>query len=406
MRTEWLPRAAPVFLALLGTACVYEARVELESDLATDSALTVGASEGGVATSTRTGQQQSEGAGDSVTPTQGQDEDADATGDGGSCQLPNQTIVCDEPGSGDPFHAMGLGCTRDPTLGIPIARAQHSSDDASAWRVLSQFGNAHWEPRAGAGMLLLSTGRLPQPDRARYLSVDIGHTDSVDLGSNANPDGVELAAPIRVESGSGLNPFEDCDGVNDCSNTLAGAWDADGRAHDLQWLRFEARVPQGVQSFSLAAAWFSAEFPRRVESPEHRYDDLFAVWMTGREFTGNVAAFSSGGAMDAAGLATHLLTGSGHLSTDSPVLLNTGFQGSTGRPCSIRGWDFGDCPRGAASGWMRVRAPVSPGETIIVAVALFDQGDDQYDTMALLDDFRWHCEACRFETGCAGLHPL
>ena len=49
----------------------------------------------------------------------------------------------------------------------------------------------------------------------------------------------------------------------------------------------------------------------------------------------------------------------------------------------------GDCAQGAATRWLQVRGNVKPGEELMLRLALWDVGDDQFDSTALLDAFRW-----------------
>ncbi len=37
--------------------------------------------------------------------------------------------------------------------------------------------------------------------------------------------------------------------------------------------------------------------------------------------------------------------------------------------------------------------PVTPGETITLRLVLFDEGDDQLDSLVLVDNFRWGTDA-------------
>lgn len=81
------------------------------------------------------------------------------------------------------------------------------------------------------------------------------------------------------------------------------------------------------------------------------------------------------------------------------VSVNNGFF----QDCGGNGKNCGTCPFGTASlagtgfdqvsggstEWLTTDAPIAPGETITLELVLFDVGDHEYDTLVLLDNFRW-----------------
>ena len=46
----------------------------------------------------------------------------------------------------------------------------------------------------------------------------------------------------------------------------------------------------------------------------------------------------------------------------------------------------------AGTKWLTTTAPVTPGETIEVVLAVFDLSDGVLDTVVLVDNFLWTCE--------------
>ena len=134
-------------------------------------------------------------------------------------------------------------------------------------------------------MLALSTGTLPRPDAQGRLIQAPGNG-----GDNDNPDAVQLPPPLTPEMGSnegeGGTPFEDCDGVGDCSDSLRAQWEAgQAEANDLLWLQFEMVAPAGTYGFSFDFAFFSAEFPEYVGS---EFNDVFVAWSSSESYTGNL----------------------------------------------------------------------------------------------------------------------
>lgn len=310
-----------------------------------------------------------------------------ATGETGSACMFDQAPACE--GVNDPWKAIGLGCA-----GTPIADETVDAPEPSAYRVASQFGNAYWSAREGAQLLVLTTGSLPIPDVNGRVSVPAG---SAQPGTdNAAQNGGDLPPPISPTPG-GAAPYEGCDGVGDCSDSLPDAW-TPGTAVDMITLAAQVTAPAQAAGFALDVAWLSAEFPERADEPD---GDLAIVWVSSEGFTGNLLTLD-GAALSAMGARSRVVEG--ELVGDHPALQSTGFEGVEGPPCD-HGWAvYQSCPVGGAIDWGTLRGPVGPGETIALTIALLDRWDGLTDTVLLLDAWRWTCEACALGVDC-GLVP-
>lgn len=309
------------------------------------------------------------------------------------CEIPSGQSECDT--TGDPFNAIGLGCSASSQDAIPIEDAALVSADDGAWRIAAMYGNEHFTATANTRLLVMTTGVLPQPDGAGRLTLPVGPTRAAN-GNNGNPDAQSLPAGVQATSGSaggaGGQPFVHCDGVGDCSETLPRHFEA---ANDLVSFHFDVEVPAGTFGYEVDLAWFSAEFPERAGDPAN---DLLVWWQSSEKYTGNLATISTTSGvpepMSATGLAEYIVsqtdvTGTGALVT------GTGFSGSTTSPCSPLGLGtYPQCPLGATTGWLTLRGPVNPTETVTTIVALFDQGDRNLDTTVLIDNWRWDCAGC------------
>lgn len=308
---------------------------------------------------------------------------ADASESGGACE---PAPPCE--GEGDPFRAIGLGCPETPLAGAPTL----TSSDPRAVRVLRQFGNATWVAREGASFLALSTGVLPFPDANGNVTRPPGAARAAE-GANDNPDFQDLPAPLVAAPGAAGAPYQDCDGVGDCSNSLPGAWQVQS-AQDLVWFDLAALAPEGARSYRLEVALLSAEYPDRSDNP---LVDLFVLWIVSEGFTGNLAAWQ-GEVFGAHGLRDPILAGG--LVGEAPGLVGTGFDGLREHACDF-GWAaYPKCPNGGAAGWFTLTGPAGPGESVRVTAALFDQWDALADTTVLLDAWRWRCEACVLGVDC------
>lgn len=316
------------------------------------------------------------------------------------CEAPKGHSVCDT--DGDPFHAIGLGCVGGPRDTQPILDPQLQSTDPSAWRVIREYGNPTWGASEGSNVLAMSTGSLPMPDGSGLLQVPLGQTDAPGGGNNGNPDGVGLPGPVQPVPGSmggaGGQPFEGCDGIGDCSDSLPLPWQAGGPARDLAWMSFDIDVPAGALGYQVDLAWFSTEFPARASQAG---TDVTVWWQSSEAFTGNVATLD--GAALSASTATAWLAAQGVVGPD-PTLASTGYEGTTGSACNYPGGSYPDCPRGVSTGWLTLNAPSEPGETMSIVVAVFDLLDANRDTTVLIDNWRWYCPGCQPGVDC-GLAP-
>jgi hypothetical protein len=320
-----------------------------------------------------------------TTETETGDGDTTETGDGETgdplCPLAEALVPCDADDD-DPFHAIGVGCPGDAPASIPISGSVFTSPDAGAWKVAEEFGTSgDWTPHEGEKLLIISTGALPNPNMSGQ--VVLGEADTQIGTANGNADNVaNLPNPIEPQDGSGGVPFEACDGMNDCSDTLQAQWElGESRANDLLWFRFDLEVPADANGYEFDFAFFSSEYPEWVDT---MYNDVFVVWTTSETYTGNVT-FIDGQPLTITALADSILYEGNDTQLDG-----TGFDGVGGGPMGMGMME----PIGGGTGWFTASGSAAPGETFTLAWAVFDMGDAYYDTTVVLDAFKWSCEGC------------
>jgi hypothetical protein len=178
-----------------------------------------------------------------------------------------------------------------------------------------------------------------------------------------------LPAPLRVNNVGG-----DCTtdpsllGTGDCSNTVQGQFSQGGSAFDYTEVRIEGKVPESNNSLSYDFAFFSVEYPFYYDT---EYNDMYVGWLESESWTGNISFDEQG----------------------QPISLNAGVldfrdDGGTMVP------EFaGTCmKRHAGTKWLSTTAPVTPGETITLVLAIFDLSDPILDSYVFLDNFVWGCE--------------
>ena len=319
------------------------------------------------------------------------------------CEAP-QLAPCDAT-SGDIFHAIELGCdTVDGFTGGAVhleppskpAEELMGALDPVSYRVLRRFG-AHpdaWTPRAGDKALLISTGKLPKLDAVGALIAPPGSAQAG--GGNNNPDyktGLPQGQIVIDPSDGGAQPFTDCESGLDCSNTLQGQWKQTPRAHDFFYLELQTVVPPGTRGYAIDLAFFSSHFP---EYNHNVYNDMVVLWSQSEAHVGNVAYVrsQSGDDVDYGPMTLGELLDAGWLTyagSAAPELMGTGYDGAPDQ-------------QGGATQCLTAVGPAQPGETLTLALAVFDLDDQVRDSALLLDNFRWSCGGCTLADSC-GLRP-
>jgi hypothetical protein len=142
---------------------------------------------------------------------------------------------------------------------------------------------------------------------------------------------------------------------------------------DVQQLEVELVAPTNATGFSFDLIFISSEYPEWVGS------EFLDTYYTLVDVPGspriNITADTAG----------QPLTVSNAMLEDPPVtsLAGTGYSdiitstGGTVEAC------------GSSSGWLRTTAPVEPGQAFTITFSIHDEGDGIYDSLVILDDFRW-----------------
>ena len=306
----------------------------------------------------------------------------ETTTSGEVCEAPGLLNVCDDGNDSDPFHALGLDCPGADTNSIKIKQKVFMSQKV-AYTVARGFGTAEdpnepgkllFRPREGERLLIISTGQIGTLDPDGILTEAPG--SQYNNANNFNPDNPNaLPAPMSPQVGSnggaGGTPFEGCDLVNDCSDSIDPNWTlGNGDPNDLLFASFQVTVPGGTYGFEFDVAYFSSEYPEYVGD---KFNDMFIGWSTSEAYTGNVTFYNKQ-PFTVTSLAEPMEQ-SGYTDQE-PELAGTGFEG------------YG------STGWTTVSAPVLPDETFTFAFAIMDMGDSSKATVAVLDHWRWSCKGC------------
>jgi hypothetical protein len=314
--------------------------------------------------------------------TSGDGDGTSGDGDGDDCEAPATHMTCDSVAENPtPDQAVGLNCPGDQYDSTQTVAASFSSPDSNAWRIARQFGTSgDWVNTEGDQMLVISTYTVPAPDGTGM--IDAGNEYYVTGGGNSNPDNQALPSPMSAANG-GAPAFTGCDGVNDCSNSLQSQWQQGGsQANDLIWFDFSVDVPGGTYGWTMDFNFITAEYPNWVNT---EYNDILVVWNSSEAYTGNVCFVGDEPCtVTALQDAIEDAANGGAIHT-SPKMAGTGMKSSGGIFAT---------PGGGATGWYQMQGQAVPDETLEITVALFDMGDTLWDTLVLLDNWRWDCEGC------------
>ena len=317
------------------------------------------------------------GDGDGDSTTGGTTGDGDGDGDP-ECGAPANHITCDASNSNPTqMQIIGLNCPGTEYDSTQTTSSSWSSPDSGAWTTARQFGSSgDWTAREGDQMLVLTTGKVPGPNGNGTVTVSNGQYPNLFGSGNSNPDGQALPGPIRSAHGSNGTPFMGCDGVNDCSDSLLAQWQlGDEEANDLLWFQFSVDVPVDTYGWTMDFNYLTAEYPNYVGDS---FNDIFVVWESSEAYTGNVC-FVDGQPCTVTALAGAIQnTGAGGSPPGSAAMAGTGMSNS----------------EGGGTGWYQIEAASVPEENVEITIALFDMGDSIFDTVTLVDNWRWNCEGC------------
>ena len=329
------------------------------------------------------------------------------------CQAPPEYVNCDDSitltdkaDKTNALKAIGI-CNDTPANSVVTSDFVFESSNNAAWQVARGFGTHQidhdgdpatdprliYSPREGSTFLMMSTGIIKTPDPQTGVVVETINSQ-VNNGNNNNSDDNTLPAPFRYEQGSnngaGGTPFQQCDGVKDCSDSLQAQWIL-GKSdpNDRIFFTFKTKVPAGTYGYSFDFVFCSAEWPTYVGTG---FNDMLIAYQVDPAadnpdadppidpYTGNVT-FIPDPNDNTKGLPLTITAldpyfdGPGYTYDEEP-LKGTGFEGR------------------ACTDWFTAKGGVQPGSDVTIGFFLADMYDSILATGVLLDNFRWDCEGC------------
>lgn len=295
----------------------------------------------------------------------GADDDCDGVADNEPADC-DSGFAIDDPNALNGARAIGLCRFVDPVAPDPgawgVINARYVMADGNVGMnplshgLLPEFGAA--EVQAGQSFLSLSSGTARAPDQAGYQS-----PSGADMGTSGNP-----PAGYPKESPA-------CPGV------------VTGGCHDPAALEIVLRAPTNARSFSFDFNFYTYEFPNYICS---EFNDFFVAMMNpipAGLTDGNVVFDANNNPVSVNSTALLQVCQSQTAGGKNfPCPLGTGLLASTG-------FEGDALDPHAATGWLRTRVPVVPGEEVTVRFGIWDSGDAILDSTVLVDRFEWHSDS-------------
>jgi hypothetical protein len=341
------------------------------------------------------------------------DDDCDGTIDNGTASSCDMGLTSNSSIGMDYAKAMELCQTADPAAppsqrkwGVISAELVLPSGSgtpaAASHSIRPGFGGTNVQ--GGMSFVELSTGHAAdQNDASPGFAAFQGGADNA----------TSSAVPADWLAANGGN-FPNAPG---CPDPQGGA-----TGHDPVMLKLTIRVPTNAKSFSLATNFFSSEYPEWVCSA---FNDFFVVLLDS-SWAGspanpadkNLATYTAPGgqkypvgvnlAFGDTGLFRECLNGptgcgSGSVAGNTSTCTGTAELAGTGmdvvNPPSQFPGDPGVCGAsnlaGGGTGWLVTSGNVVGGETITLRLAIWDTGDQWYDSVVLVDNFQWSLDAAQ-----------
>jgi Ca-activated chloride channel family protein len=142
---------------------------------------------------------------------------------------------------------------------------------------------------------------------------------------------------------------------------------SDGRdVYDLSQITLVLRAPAGTRSFSFDFNFFSAEYPEYVN--QNYNDSFYAILEAGSTNNGSPTniSFDSNG---------------------RPIEVDSNYFQNPFHPIPNRGTGF---DHHGSTGWLRTSWPIRGGEQFSLTFSIHDEGDAVFDSLVVLDNFRWN----------------
>jgi hypothetical protein len=345
------------------------------------------------------------------------------------------TVSCDAmltSNSMDPLdYAKAIGICRqtqeapallkDKTWGLidaKILRADGSPlQDYQAISIRQGFGSIAPSSTEGKSVMVMSSGIASDATQTMP-----GPNGGAPSGFNVSTSHMPLS-DVSISSGGSAHSVKDwyatpnppLKAANGLPNSPGCSSGSDPTANDSVMLYLRLRAPTNVKAFSFNSYFFSAEYPEYVCTT---FNDQFIALVDtpngvpspiANPIDKNLMTYTQGskqwpiGINIAAGTSLFAVCDSQatnpmcwdtsvsplSCSLGSSQLMGTGFEAPTGSTCTIGGGTF----------WLTTAGNVIPGDIVELRIAIWDVGDSAFDSLAVIDGFKWLANATLPGTG-------
>jgi hypothetical protein len=225
--------------------------------------------------------------------------------------------------------------------------------------VLSNYG-PNVLPKKGGTMAAISSGTARDQGDAGWIQPNGGWQN----GNSGNAPAVYLAA-----HGGQLQ-------------TKPGCPPGSSFVYDSVNLRLKIRVPTNAKSFSYNLKFYSAEYWEWVCD---NYNDFYLAMLTS-----SVAGIPADRNISFDSQNNPISVNVGFFDVCDPP---TGFPACPAGTAELNGTGMGGVngtgSDGGGTTWLLTTSPVTPGEDMTIEFIIWDTGDHGWDSLALLDNFKW-----------------
>lgn len=270
-----------------------------------------------------------------------------------------------------------------------IGICKTTTEDSNEWGLISAqilAPNGNLTVHAGSNGLLSAFGNVIKPKEGDLM---LALTSSKLGNPVTDPDysgGTTSGAPADwLAANGGKFPA-----AASCSSSGTS-----GAVNDAVMLQMRIRVPKTAKSFSFNIYFITKEYPNYICS---KYNDFFIALLDSNYTSTNPDLQNPADknlAMDAAGNPVGInLAPSGLFTQCSPVSSYPATQESCQGTEELKGTGFAS---NGGTGWLTTRGNVVGGEVITLRLAIWDLYDHVYDSLVLIDNFKW--DAAEYKPG-------
>ncbi|MBM4374857.1 MAG: choice-of-anchor L domain-containing protein [Deltaproteobacteria bacterium] len=259
--------------------------------------------------------------------------------------------------------------------------------------IRSALGSVSPPTLEGQKAAVLSTGiasDLTQPSPGPASSNAFG----TDLSSTVNIANCASASCIKDWFTTANPPLKKANELPVAPNCGSGNAGMPSSAHDSVMLELVMRAPTNARAFSLNTYFMSQEFPDYVCSD---FNDQFAVLIDTPKPTSpvpnpkdkNLLVFDDGNGLWPIGI--NIASGTGLFNVCDLAAAKAAKPDVSNASCALGKAQLAgtNCATAGGTFWLTTKGNIVPGENVTLRIVIWDVGDNDLDSLALVDAFKW-----------------